>query len=182
MATTQWCTVSANPEAGQAREADLTTFWAETLKSDARYMRIQPPESNENDVIEYILTKQFAVATDVQEEMVDLDRRVKQTKAGRKLTDVLEKRSGASATPRPPTPPNAPPPKTTPSPNNANYKLDITPEDRLFTDARPDDLIILSVISLIFIFNVLIYIQRYGHGWGGKEHCAAAFRFLQTFS
>jgi hypothetical protein len=30
---------------------------------------------------------------------------------------------------------------TMPSPKNANYTLDIMPEDRLFTDALPDDLL-----------------------------------------
>jgi hypothetical protein len=149
MATTQWGTVSAYPEAGQVREEELkTNFWAETLKSGARYMRIQPPESNVNDIIEYILTKQFAVATDLQEEMVDLDRRVKQTKAGRKLTDVLDKRYGAFATPRSPIPANAPPLKRPAKrrTGTGNWKKDINPQvDAFLSNPQPGDVIIASV-------------------------------------
>jgi hypothetical protein len=148
MATTQWGTVSANPEAGQAREADLTTFWAEILKSGACYMRIQPPESNVNDIIEYILTKQFSVATDVQKGMVDMDRRVKRTKVGQKLTDFLEKRYGAFATPRPPIPANAPPLKRPANSRTGTrqWKREINPEvDAFLSNPQPGDVIIVSV-------------------------------------
>jgi hypothetical protein len=140
MATTQWGTVQAYPEAGQVREEELkTNFWAETLKSGAC---IQPPECNINDIIEYILTKQFAVATNVQEEMVDLDKRVGQTKAGLKLADTLQKRLALAATPDSPIAADAAPHATMSSHGIANHKFDIVREDKFF-DAHPDDLIIM---------------------------------------
>jgi hypothetical protein len=63
----------------------------------------------------------------------------------------------------------------------ANYILDIMPEDQLFTDAHPDDLIIPSVISLLLHPTFLIFFQHYGDHWGRKEHRAIAFGSLQTF-
>jgi hypothetical protein len=46
-----------------------------------------------------------------------------------------------------------------PSPKDANYMLDIMPEDRLISDAHPDDLIIVSVMPLllhpIFLSHIL---------------------------
>jgi hypothetical protein len=99
MATTHWEAVSAYPEAGQIREKELKAgFWAETLTHGARYKRIQMPQRDIGDTIEYILTKQFeATATQIQEELVDLDRRVAQTEAGQTLIDTLRKRSGLRA-------------------------------------------------------------------------------------
>jgi hypothetical protein len=64
---------------------------------------------------------------------------------------------------------------TMPSPKDANYMLDIMPEDRLFTDAHPDDLIIVSVMPLLLHPIFLIFFKRYGHDRGRKEHRAAAF-------
>ena len=57
------------------------------------------------------------------------------------------------------------------TPSRGNYKLDILPEDRLFTDARPDDLIIVSVVSILFHPIVLTSFKRNGPDRGGKEHC-----------
>jgi hypothetical protein len=97
MATTHWGAVSAHPEAGQIREKELKTgFWAETLTHGARYQSIQTPQ-HVGDAIEYILTKQFETrrpATQIQKELVELDKRVAQTEAGQKLEDTLKKRSG----------------------------------------------------------------------------------------
>jgi hypothetical protein len=100
MATTHWGAVSAHPEAGQIREKELNTgFWAETLTHGARYQRIQTPQ-HVGDVIEYILAKQFEArrpATQIQKELVELDKRVAQTEAGKKLEDTLQKRLRAPA-------------------------------------------------------------------------------------
>jgi hypothetical protein len=99
MATTHWGAVSAHPEAGQIREKELKTgFWAETLTHGARYQRIQTPQ-HVGDTIEYILTKQFEAqrATQIQKELVELDKRVAQTEAGQTLEDTLQKRSGLRA-------------------------------------------------------------------------------------
>jgi hypothetical protein len=63
-----------------------------------------------------------------------------------------------------------------PGSKNINYILDIMPEDQLFTDAHPDDLIIVSVISIRLLHPIfLIFFKRYGHDRGRKEHRAAAF-------
>jgi hypothetical protein len=96
MATTHWGAVSAYPEAGRLREQELKTgFWAEALTHGACYKRVQMPQRDVGDTIEHILAKQFeATATQVQWELVDLDKRVSQTEAGQKLIDTLQKRSG----------------------------------------------------------------------------------------
>jgi hypothetical protein len=96
MATTHWGAVSAYREAGQLREQDLKTeFWGEALTHGACYKRVQMPQRDVGDTIEYILTKQFeATTTQIQRELVDLDKRVAQTEAGQKLIDTLQKRSG----------------------------------------------------------------------------------------
>jgi hypothetical protein len=93
MATTQWDTVSTNPLVGQVREQELrTSFWAETLGHGACYMRIQTPQRDIGEIIEYILTKQFeAVVIQIQEELVQLDKRVAETEAGETLIDTLQK-------------------------------------------------------------------------------------------
>jgi hypothetical protein len=96
MATTHWGAVSAYPEAGRIREQELKKgFWAKALSHGACYKRIQSPQCDIKDTIEYILAKQFeAVATQIQEELVELDKRVSQTKAGQKLIDTQRIRSG----------------------------------------------------------------------------------------
>jgi hypothetical protein len=62
-----------------------------------------------------------------------------------------------------------PPHVAMPSPKD-DYTLDIMPEDRFFTDARPDDLIVVSVNSLLHLI-VLIFFKHHGHDWSRKEHC-----------
>ena len=59
--------------------------------------------------------------------------------------------------------------------HSSNYRLDIMPEDRLFSDARLDDLIIVSVISILFHLIILTCFKRYGSDWGGEELCEVAF-------
>lgn len=68
-----------------------------------------------------------------------------------------------------------------PGSKNTNYILDIMPEDRLFTDAHPDDLIIVSVLPHLLHPIFLIFFKCYGHDGGRKEHCAFSFRCVQTF-
>jgi hypothetical protein len=93
MATTHWGAVSHRPEVGQIREQELQTeFWTEALTHGARYKRIQTPQHT-RDTIEYMLTKQFeAFATKIQEELAEMDMRVAQTEAGKKLIDTVRKR------------------------------------------------------------------------------------------
>ncbi|KAJ2914648.1 hypothetical protein MD484_g5747, partial [Candolleomyces efflorescens] len=93
MATTQWDTVAANPKAGQVREKELQeSFWAEALEEGAHYMRVENPQDDVREVIEYILTKQFeAVVTKIQVELVQLDKRVAETGAGQTLVNALHK-------------------------------------------------------------------------------------------
>ena len=97
MATTHWGAVSAYPVAGQIRERELQTeVWAETLTQGAYYKRIQMPQRDIGDTIEYILATQFEVAvTQIQEELVDMDKRVAETEAGKILTVTLEKMLGS---------------------------------------------------------------------------------------
>jgi hypothetical protein len=90
------------------------------------------PQRDIGDTIEHILTEQFeAVATKIQEELVELDKRVVGTEAGETLTDTLQRRLGYPS-----------------------YRFDsVMPGNRYLNNVRPDDLIIVSVISLFVSFN-----------------------------
>ncbi|KAJ2928592.1 hypothetical protein H1R20_g8529, partial [Candolleomyces eurysporus] len=90
MATTQWDTTLLNPAAGEIREKDLKTkWWKEPLAQGALYKRIQEPEEDIKSAIEHLL-KGHAVATRVQKELVDEDKRVVETEAGKKLVATLQ--------------------------------------------------------------------------------------------
>ncbi|KAJ2915301.1 hypothetical protein MD484_g5092, partial [Candolleomyces efflorescens] len=127
MATTHWGETKRTRQVCQNRLEELKRdFWAGFLASGAIHMVVPGPdhegeelENNVNDIVEYILQKQMAVATEVQQELVDSKKRVKDTKAGQKLTDALNKRLGEPETPRPASP----------------------------EDVRPDDLIIVIMGS-----------------------------------
>jgi hypothetical protein len=93
MATTHWGAVSE--QAGRIREQELRTeFWSETLANGAGYKRIQTRQ-NARGIIEYMLAKQSeAVPTRIQEELVDFNMRVRQTEAGTRLYDAVQRRLG----------------------------------------------------------------------------------------
>ena len=63
----------------------------ESLSQGAVYKRIDAADSRRDigDVIDYILRK-HAVATQIQEELVELGKRVAETEAARKLRETLE--------------------------------------------------------------------------------------------
>jgi hypothetical protein len=91
MASTHWETLLHNPAAGPIREKDLKEFLTETLSQGAVYRRIgaTDPMRDTRDVIDYILGKNV-VATRVQEELVELGKRVAETEAAQKLRETLE--------------------------------------------------------------------------------------------
>ncbi|RXW20949.1 hypothetical protein EST38_g4905 [Candolleomyces aberdarensis] len=90
MATTQWDTTLRNPEAGEFREKDLKTkWWKEPLAQGALYKRIEEPEEDIKSAIEHLL-EGHAVATQVQKELVEEDKRVEATEAGKKLSATLQ--------------------------------------------------------------------------------------------
>jgi hypothetical protein len=82
-----------NPAAGPIRENDLKEFLTESLSQGAVYRRIQvdamDPMRDIRDAIDYILGKNV-VATQVQEELVELGKRVAETEAAQKLRETLE--------------------------------------------------------------------------------------------
>ncbi|KAJ2916905.1 hypothetical protein MD484_g3533, partial [Candolleomyces efflorescens] len=90
MASTHWDTLLHNPTAGVIREGDLKQFWGESLSMGAVYKRIDAtdPRRDINDIIDFILEK-HAVITRVQEELVELDKRVYETEAAHKLREAL---------------------------------------------------------------------------------------------
>ena len=99
MASTQWETVSYDPRAGDIREKDLQAFWKETLDQGAIYMRIgateQERKHDTSAIINHILRK-HAVATQIQEELVEEGKRVGETEAAQHLRETLEERLGDS--------------------------------------------------------------------------------------
>ncbi|KAJ2915295.1 hypothetical protein MD484_g5098, partial [Candolleomyces efflorescens] len=101
MATTHWSEIpSKHPEVGQIREQELQQeFWVEALTNGARYRRVsEAPEADNWGIIDHLLAKHFeAVATKIQEELVQRGLRVAQTEAGRTLKDAMHKRLGAPA-------------------------------------------------------------------------------------
>jgi hypothetical protein len=92
MASTHWETLLHNPAAGPIRENDLKEFLTESLSQGAVYQRIDTvdPRRDIGDIINYILRKR-AVATQIQEELVELDKRVAETEAAQKLRETLER-------------------------------------------------------------------------------------------
>ncbi|KAJ2915304.1 hypothetical protein MD484_g5113, partial [Candolleomyces efflorescens] len=97
MASTQWETITTrNKAAGPIRENDLKEFWKKTLDEGAVYMRVGGSEAEDERrggtqrVIDHIL-KNHAVSTRIQEELVNLNKRVKETDAAQELTETLEK-------------------------------------------------------------------------------------------
>jgi hypothetical protein len=91
MASTHWETLLHNPAAGPIREDDLKGFLVESLSQGAVYKRIDAtdPRRDIGDVIDYILRK-HAVAIQIQEELVELGKRVAETEAAQKLRETLE--------------------------------------------------------------------------------------------
>jgi hypothetical protein len=91
MASTHWEALLHNPAAGPIRENDLKEFLTESLSQGAVYRRIDAtdPRRDIGDIIAYILRKR-AVATQIQEELVELGKRVAETEAARKLRETLE--------------------------------------------------------------------------------------------
>jgi hypothetical protein len=91
MASTHWETLLHNPAAGPIRENDLKEFLTESLSQGAVYQRIDTadPRRDIGDVIDYILGKNV-VATQVQEELVELGKRVAETEAAQKLRETLK--------------------------------------------------------------------------------------------
>jgi hypothetical protein len=118
--------------------------------------------------IDYIPAKQFeAVATNIQEELVDLVKPVAQTEGAQKLYITSQTRRAVPATPDPPIAAGAPPLETTPSAIGANIS-DIMPGDRLFADR--DDLIIVSVVtSLLHAIVLTCIIHLVLWAWPGRE-------------
>jgi hypothetical protein len=126
MATNHWDTI--HPEVGNIREKDLQTdFWATTLNSGAYYKRIESPQQDIGDIIEYILAKQFEAAViKIQEELGQLEKRVGETEAGETLAETLQRRLG-----------------------HPNYRFDsVMHGDQYLNNAGLNDLIIVSVISI----------------------------------
>jgi hypothetical protein len=99
MASTQWETLLHNPSAGPVRERDLKRFWSTTLAQGAVYRRIDAndPKRDTEDIIDYILTK-HAVATKIQEELVESGKRVAETEAAQTLRETLGRWLGNSQT------------------------------------------------------------------------------------
>ncbi|KAJ2915650.1 hypothetical protein MD484_g4772, partial [Candolleomyces efflorescens] len=91
LATTNWEEVQ--PQTGNIREQDLKAeFWAEALANGACYRRIQTPQRDVADTIDYILAHFEATATQIQKELIDSGRRVAQTDAGKTLQQDLHRR------------------------------------------------------------------------------------------
>jgi hypothetical protein len=94
MASTHWETILHNQAAGPIREKDLKVFWSDTLGGGAEYMRVEVPEDDPRRdtqrVIDYILGR-HAVATRIQEELVDLNKRVQETDAAQTLAETLQR-------------------------------------------------------------------------------------------
>lgn len=90
MASTHWETLLHNPAAGPIRENDLKEFLTESLSQGAVYRRIDAtdPMRDTRDAIDYILGKNV-VTTQVQEELVELGKRVAETEAAQKLRETL---------------------------------------------------------------------------------------------
>jgi hypothetical protein len=99
MASTQWETLLHNPTAGPVREKDLKEFWSPVLAQGAVYKRIDvtDPRRDTEEIIDLILRK-HAVATKIQTELVELDKRVAETEAAQKLRAKLESWLGDSQT------------------------------------------------------------------------------------
>jgi hypothetical protein len=91
MASTHWETLLHNPAAGPIRENDLKEFLTESLSQGAVYRRIDTtdPMRDTRDAIDYILGENV-VATQVQEELVELGKRVAETEAAQKLRETLK--------------------------------------------------------------------------------------------
>jgi hypothetical protein len=88
MASTQWETLAYRPAVGPIREKDLKKFWAESINKGAVYKSIHAP----GDIVEVIdhILKEHMVATQIQEELVKLGKRVAETEAAQKLKEILE--------------------------------------------------------------------------------------------
>ncbi|KAJ2915646.1 hypothetical protein MD484_g4776, partial [Candolleomyces efflorescens] len=95
LASTQWDTLVHNPSVGPVREKDLKEFWSTSLAQGATYKRVGVvnPKRDTEDIIEHILRKN-PIATQIQEELVQLSKRVVQTEAAQTLRAMLGTQRG----------------------------------------------------------------------------------------
>ena len=88
MATSHWDTVGS--VAGEVREKELVErWWKDILEQGAGYQRIEEPERDIVGMIERLL-ENHAISIQIQEELVDNDKRIAETEAGKVLTNRLE--------------------------------------------------------------------------------------------
>lgn len=90
MASTQWDAILHTPSAGPIREKDLKELWSNTLAQGAVYKRIdaEDPRRDTQNVIDYILARHATVTTQIQHELVDLNKRLAETEAAQKLRET----------------------------------------------------------------------------------------------
>jgi hypothetical protein len=89
VATTHWDSII--PTSGEDREQELRVFWKDTLSEGAELMRIQEPHADSRRIVDHILRLRAArVAIQIQEELVDLDKRIPRTEAGKLLRLTMQ--------------------------------------------------------------------------------------------
>jgi hypothetical protein len=89
MATTHWDAIM--PTSGEDREQELRVFWKDILSEGAELMRIQDPQADSHRIVDHILRLHAAqVAIQIQEELVDLDKRIPRTEAGKLLRHTMQ--------------------------------------------------------------------------------------------
>ncbi|RXW12487.1 hypothetical protein EST38_g13368 [Candolleomyces aberdarensis] len=89
MATTHWDSII--PTSGEDREHELRVFWKDILSEGAVMKRIQDPSADSHRIIDHILHIHHAqVAIQIQKELVDMDKRIPRTEAGKLLRCTLQ--------------------------------------------------------------------------------------------
>ena len=89
MTTTHWDSIL--PTSGEDRERELEVFWKDILSEGAQLMRIQDPYSDSHRIVDHILRLHAGrVAIQIQEELVDMDKRIPRTEAGKLLRLTMQ--------------------------------------------------------------------------------------------
>jgi hypothetical protein len=89
LTTTMWSRVKE--ETGALREAELTgTYWKGMIESGSRAMRFKDSFISAWDIIDTIVQRDPAYALLLQEELVDIRRRLSETEAGVALYNTLQ--------------------------------------------------------------------------------------------
>ncbi|KAJ2927970.1 hypothetical protein H1R20_g9139, partial [Candolleomyces eurysporus] len=89
MATTHWGSLTST--GSEIREHVLRGFWKDVLSKGAAMMRIQDPRVDSHRIIDHILRIDAApVAMQIQEELVDMEMQISNTKAGKLIQRSMQ--------------------------------------------------------------------------------------------